>query len=76
VGFLRKKPRLTPNARQSLAGSMIVGIREIQEVLNFCRKNSIDTRLKEELSKHRISFEDPNKLLTVLNNIKALSIRF
>jgi D-arabinose 1-dehydrogenase-like Zn-dependent alcohol dehydrogenase len=55
---------------------MIGGIREMQEMLNFCRKNSIDTRLKEELSKHRISSEDPDKLLTVLNNIKALSIRF
>ncbi|MRN41333.1 MAG: hypothetical protein FIO02_09875 [Nitrosopumilales archaeon] len=67
---------MAPNARRSLAGSMIGGIREMQEMLNFCRKNSIDTRLKEELSKHRISSEDPDKLLTVLNNIKALSIRF
>jgi len=32
--------------------------------------------LKEELSKHRISSEDPDKLLAVLNNIKTLSIRF
>jgi len=67
---------LAPNARRSLEGFMIGGIREMQEMLNFCHKNSIDTHLKEELSKHRISSEDPDKLLAVLNNIKTLSIRF
>jgi D-arabinose 1-dehydrogenase-like Zn-dependent alcohol dehydrogenase len=51
---------------------MIGGIREMQEMLNFCHKNSIDTHLKEELSKHRISSEDPDQLLEVLNIIDTI----